>query len=188
MTIMNRVRTVWAGVAGAPYYSNLYFTDDATLGTAQDASDAVDAMWTSIAGSLSTAISWTVESIVARIDDATGTLVGQWGTVANTGAGTTAGDLIPRQAQALYRWNTAAVVNGRLLKGRTFVPGFLEAGNDAAGNPTAAIVTGLTTTGNALIADPGNELRVWSRTHGTSAVVTSCQGASFWATLRSRRT
>jgi len=188
MTIMNRVRTVWAGVAGAPYYSNLYFTDDATLGTAQDAIDAVDQMWTSIAGSLSNSLTWTVEGTVARINDVDGALVGQWAAVQNLGSGTTAGDLIPRQAQGLIRWLTPNVVGGRVLKGRTFVPGFLEAGNDAAGNPTAAIVSGLTTVPQALIADAGNELRVWSRTHGVSHVVTGASGATFWATLRSRRT
>lgn len=187
MTTIMRVRTVWLGVAGAPYYSNHYFTDDALSTTAQDAVDAVDAFWTSIAGVIANTATYTVEGAVARIDDATGTLLGTWGVTSGTGTGTGSGELLPRSTQALVRWMTSSVVAGRTLRGRTFIPAMLENFNDSGGNPVSSVVSGLNTAAAALIADSGNELRVWSRTHGTSDVVTSATAWTQWAILRSRR-
>lgn len=187
MATIMRVRTVFQGVAGAPYYSNHYFTDDATLSTAQDAIDAVDTFWTALSGNLTNAMTWNVEGTVARIDDVTGALNGQWAGVANAGVGGSAGEIIPRVAQGLVRWLTPNVVGGRMLRGRTFIPGVLESINTVSGVPTAAFVTLLATAGNALIADAGNELRVWSRTHGVSHPATAALGWTEWASLRSRR-
>lgn len=187
MATLNRVRTVWAGVVGAPYYANHYFTDDSTNVTAQAAIDAVDAFWTSIAGVIANTATYVVEGTVARIDEATGTLLGNWGLTQGVGGGAGSGELLPRQTQALLRWLTPSVVGGRVLRGRTFIPALLEQFNDSGGNPVSSVVSGLNTAGAALIADPDCELRVWSRTHGTSDVVTSANAWTQWATLRSRR-
>lgn len=187
MATMNRVRTVWTGVAGAPWYSNMYFTDDTLSTTAQDAVNAVGTFWSAISGNIVNTVAYTVQGAVARIDDATGTLLGAWAVTPVTGAGTAAVDQLPRQVQGLVRWETGRVVSGRFLRGRTFIPGLGETLNNAGGIPAPAVVTLFGTAGAALIADSGNELLVWSRAHGVSEPAVSATGWSQWATLRTRR-
>ena len=43
MATLARVRTIFTGPAGSPWYSNLYF--DAATGTAQNAADAAAPFW-----------------------------------------------------------------------------------------------------------------------------------------------
>jgi hypothetical protein len=187
VAVMNRVRTVWTGVAGVPYYTTHYFTDDATLTTAQDAVSAVNTLWTNLASIIYNGLTWTVDGAVARINAADGALVGQWGAAGATGVGTDAGELLPRQAQGGVRLDTGAVVSGRLLRGRTFVPGACETRNGPTGVPTAAYIASLSTNFQALVADAGNELLVWSRTHGVANPVTTTTAQGKWFTLNSRR-
>lgn len=187
MPVVMRVRTVWAGVAGTPYYSNHYFGDDTVPATAQDAVNAVDAFWFGLSGNISNDLTWTVEGTVARIEATDGSLVGQYAVTPETGVGGSSGQMLPLATQGIVRWLTDTVIAGRMLRGRTFVPGLVEDVNDADGKPVSALPTLLTTVGQALINDTGNTLQVWSRTHGNFAEVETAQGWNQWATLRSRR-
>lgn len=182
-----RIRTTWQGVAGTPYYTNLYFTDTGTNGPPLAAASAVDTMFENIAGNISNGLDWTVEGDVPVIDDATGILTGSWGVGNRFGNGTNVSELLPRQAQGMIRWETGVVVGGRRLRGRTFVPGPTEPLNEVGGNPVSGYVDGLEGTGEFLRDSPNCELRVYSPTHHTSAVVTAVSAANYWATLRSRR-
>jgi hypothetical protein len=186
-TAMNRVRTVWTGVAGAPYYTNMYFNDDNTITPAQDAVNAVGTFWSALSGNIVNTVSYTVQGDVARINVATGQLQGAWAVTPVTAAGTAAVDQLPRQVQGLVRWETGTVVSGRFLRGRTFIPGLGETLNNPGGVPTPTLVALFGTAGAALIADTGNELLVWSRAHGVANPVVSATGWSQWATLRTRR-
>lgn len=59
-----------------------------------------------------------------EFDDTTGTLTGVWsGTESGTQAGNQPAQSVPNSTQALMRFTTGAVVAGRLLKGRMFIPG-----------------------------------------------------------------
>jgi hypothetical protein len=187
MTNIFRVRTIWEGVAGAPYYTNLYFTDTGANPAPLAAAAAVDTMFENIAGNISNLLSWTVQSDIPVIDDATGTLVGNWSVGNRFGNGTNVSEILPRQAQGMIRWETTTVVGGRRLRGRTFVPGPTEPLNEQGGTPVTGYVDGLEGTGEFLRDSPNNELRVYSPTHGTSAVVTGVGAAPYWANLRSRR-
>jgi hypothetical protein len=185
--VMNRVRTVWNGVAGAPYYSNHYFTDTSIITDAIDATQAVKTFWDALTGNIVSGLNYLIEPEVARIQTADGQLVGAWTVPGLTGGGTFVGDQGPRASQGLITWQTGKVVAGRFLKGRTFIPGLGEPVNGPGGNPLASAVSGWTTAATALIADAGNELVVWSRTHGVAEPAVSGQGGTQWAVLRSRR-
>jgi hypothetical protein len=187
MALIFRVRTIWEGVGGSPYYTNLYFTDNASGATALSAASAVDTMFENIAGNISNLLSWTVQGDCPIIDDATGTLTGAYSVGNRFGNGTNVSELLPRQAQGMIRWDTSVVVGGRRLRGRTFVPGPTEPLNEQGGQPVVGYVDGLEGTGEFLRDSPGNELRVYSPTHHTSAVVTGVGAAPYWANLRSRR-
>lgn len=187
MASLNRIRTTWRGVAGTPFYSNHYFVDDATLATAQDAVNAIGTFWSSLAGNISALLNYTVEADVARIDSVTGELLGNWTALNVTGSGTNAGEYLPGQVQGIVRWETSTVVAGHRLRGRTFIPGPTEPLSVAPGVPVVGYSDALTINANAVIADAGNVMVIWSPTHGEYRPVTGATGLRYWATLRSRR-
>src|SRR3982750_3658664 len=57
---IQRVRTIFPGVAGSPWYSNLYFTGE-TQTLADAATAATRAFWDSVKGYISTGISIQVQ-------------------------------------------------------------------------------------------------------------------------------
>jgi len=132
-------------------------------------------------------LSYEVESFVDVIDDATGTLTGVVSTGGgDTGSGGASVSNLPFATQGLIQLSTGIVVAGRILKGRIFVPG-VQSSDSNGGVPATAYVSALTAGYNALQTALPNTLRVWSRTHGTSALVTAGAGWGTFAVLRSRR-
>ena len=181
-----RVRAGWtASLAGAPYLTTLYFGTG--LYVEQDCVDAAGAFFDDLTDFFANDCTVTIEPDVAIIDDVTGTLVGMTGTTPpGPYTGVNTNSVAPTASQGLIRWGTGDVVGGRLLRGHTFVPApTLDYNNN--GVPNSTYVTGLAAAGQGLIDDVGSELRVWSRTHGASALVTSSSAANYWAVLRSRR-
>jgi len=145
---------------------------------------------TAVKASLSNQVSYLIETSGRELDDTTGALTGAWSeTSAKTGTGTSATQPVADSTQLLFRWGTGFIVNGRFLRGRTFIPGFFQ-GGVSGGNVLAAQVTGLTTVAQALATDAAS-LQVWHRPvagAGGNAVQTS--SGSLWselAVLRRRR-
>lgn len=185
MTDIIRMRLAWSGPGGSAL-STFYFTE--TGGTSgDDAAAAVEAFVEDIKGVVANDWTASLTGVQAVIDDATGTLVG---TVGIGGGFTTGGDnsneKSPLATQGLIQWGTGTVVSGRILRGRTFIPGVTDAVNDE-GKPTSGYITDINAAAAALIADSSSVLRVWSREHGTSAVVTAGSCWNQFAVLRSRR-
>ena len=123
------------------------------------------------------------------IDDATGELVGAWteAAVADV-AGTNASQPVQNASMLLMRWNTAAIVNGRRIKGRAFLPG-VSAACSNGGQVDIVTVNNFKTA----FANIGSSLglRVWHRPNakgpGSSHVVTGVDVWNEWATWRPRR-
>lgn len=187
---MYRVRTSLTGVQGSPWLSTMYF--DVAGGTAQDAADAVGVFWTAMDNSMVSAVQWATEAEVAQVNASNGNLVMVHATTPASGTGASATEVLPIATQALIRWRTGSIVNGREVRGRTFIPGLVEANNDS-GSPTSTLVTNYSAAAAALIADANSTLVVWHRptTPGGSDgskhdVVTGSMWTEF-AVLRSRR-
>lgn len=185
-----RVRTVFSGVPGTPWLSTMYFEE--VGGTAQQAATAVGTFWGAVDALMSSTVSWTTEADVSTINDATGELTDITVTTPVTGAGAQAVTLGPIVAQALVRWRTGAFINGRNLRGRTFVPGLIESQSDA-GRPDASVQATINTAAAALIADANSVLNIWHRPNppgsatGAGEAVLSGLCWNQWASLRSRR-
>jgi hypothetical protein len=94
-----------------------------------------------------------------------------------------------RPAGGRIDWATDTIVAGRRLTGRTYLVPFALSAFDTEGVITAANVSSLTTAALALITATGlnRPLRVWSRTHATSAVVSDASCPAAGAILRGRR-
>lgn len=86
-------------------------------------------------------------------------------------------------------WLTEAIVNGRRLRGRTYIVPVQASVFGTDGRVTAASVTAYQNAANTLISDLNlqGSLAVWSRTHGILADVQSAKVPTLGAVLRSRR-
>ena len=178
-----RVTTVFSGVPGAPWYSNFFF---AQTDVAQECVNSTSRFWLAIAPLIVNEVSWTVQGDVATIDEATGEVTNVEAASGVNGAGSSVGELLPRQTQGLVRWQTALFASGRRLRGRTFLPGMTES-NNLEGVPSSGTITAMANAGTALIAEPGTAFGIYSRTYRAFAVVTASTAWNQWATLRSRR-
>lgn len=199
MTIA-RVRTVFSGVEGTPYYSNLYFANDGGGDVSADAHDAVVDFWDSLKGSMAILLTWVVEADVTQIDEVTGEITGITSVAPVTGAGVANGDIMPTMTQLLGRLLTDTYQDSRRLRGRIFIPGMLESLN-VVGRPAAALVSLATSSVGALFAPGGSAqpLVVWRRPRpastdpvrparaGSYALVTAAEVWTEWSVLRSRR-
>lgn len=179
---MLRVRTVFTGVAGTPYYSNLYFAGPSG---ADVAVEAVGAFWDVYGLSMVNELSWTVEGAVAVMDVATGEITGYENVDPVTGDGSSTGEMLPRASQALIHLHTGVYRGGREVRGRIFIPA-LDIAVDDDGQVASTIVTGTPGVVEDLINDsPG--WGVWSRKNGRLEDVLSGAMWAEFAMLRSRR-
>lgn len=182
---MYRVRTVFRGVAGTPWYSNLFF-DDQDPGGAQGAIDAVAAFWGALAPVIAGAITWRVEPEVFAISPGTGEIENVFTETAATGAGNASGEALPYANQGLIRTDTGAYVGGRRLRGRIFIPGPTETFSQN-GVPSASYLELLNDAPDVLI---GSETATWvlySRKNFIQSPIVGATAAGYWAVLRSRR-
>lgn len=182
---MYRVRTVWTGVAGSPYYTNLYFTEEG--GTAQEARNGVNVVFANMLASIRNDLTFTIETDVPVIDEATGDITRvEVTTTPLTGTGTSSEDPLPPADQTLMRLRTGAYAGGREIRGRVFVPGAVQTASDG-GVPTVAHRNELNTRFAALVTLTSAQWVVWAKTRGVYAVVSSATAWDQWAVLRSRR-
>jgi hypothetical protein len=187
MTVIQRIRTVFTGVAGTPWYSNLYVT--ATEADAQAEVNIIDGFWEDIKAQMKSTVNWTVEGTVANIDDATGQIVGFSSNDSQTGSGADVGDALPYATQGLIRLRTGVFMGGREVRGRFNVPAPTENQSSDA-KPNSGYLTDLQTAINdRLLGATGlnGALVVYSPTNATSVPVSEGSVAPFWAVLRSRR-
>lgn len=196
MPPISRVRTVFTGVAGTPWYSNLYFSSPGGSASVTAAVNAVHTFWFTMKGAIQTGVTWTVQGEVAQIENTTGELVGIINVPSLTNVGTAADEALPWATQALVQLNTNDFVHSRRVRGRIFVPAMGEA-NNTGGVPSSGLRSSLDGAAEALIADAGCILEVWSRPYagsegnparqGSSHVVQSADVSPKWSVLRSRR-
>jgi len=184
MTI-SRVQVAWSGatVVGGGL-STFYF--NSAVGTPAQQVAAVGAYLGATEDRRSTSITWATLADVASINEATGQLTGLATVTPLTGVGTVATEVMPPIVQVLIRLLTSTIANGRLVRGRLFIPGTCE-GDSNSGTPSTTSRTDYDAAGAALIADANTEWRLWSRTHGIAPDVTTATMWNRYASLRSRR-
>jgi hypothetical protein len=186
MADLMELHTTWTGVGGSPYYTTLR----ALVGgdtTAEEFSDAWMACLTARAVDFVDNIVAVIEPELTIIDSTTGILVGTTTTTGNTFTGSSSGDQLPLAAQALLQWSTGVVVQGKRLRGRTFLPGMIESFNTTDGQVDAGLRGAWATNMATFIAACSGDFVIYSRTHHVYA---SVQGGSMWnqwAVMRSRR-
>lgn len=187
MTTLNRIRSIWTGVAGTPWYTNLYF--DGSGGNEQAQIDLVEDMWDTLKAEFDTRLDITVEGDVTQIDSATGLATGVTAAAQRVIGATGASNVLPQANQGLVHLFTGVYTGGRQLRGRLFLPGLMLVSAASTGAVDATkrtlwqtTVTTLVTASNAV----GN-LQVYSPTHHVTADVLTVSASSVFAVMRSRR-
>jgi hypothetical protein len=190
-----RCTMTWAGFVGAPGYTTLHFLDPDPITQAGIDQTAArnNAFWQALEPHLPGPVTITMPTILEEIDTATGELLDEHtfpgGTLAD-GAGSS---VYSAAAGACINWNTVGIVNGRRLRGRTFIVPLQASSYESDGTLTTVARDALVTAGNNLAnATTGIDLAVWHRpspggSDGVAAGVTSCSVNDRGAVLRSRR-
>lgn len=112
---MFEILTDWQSENARPGLTVMYF-DDSGIAIAP-ARAAIDTLFTDMANKLDTLTTWTVRTSGKIVDQTTGTLTGFWDEpTAAAGAGTLSGIPVANASQALLRWRTNDIINGRLLQ------------------------------------------------------------------------
>jgi len=195
--VFMRVRTVFTGVAGAPFYNNLYFDAPDTLAGAQGAVDLVDTAWTTLTSIMAGSLFGTTEADVPVIDIPSGQMIGSYATSPGVIDPTSAAEPLPWATQGLVRLSTADFINGRQVRGRIYVPGLTEA-SQSTGQPNSSTIASLANMAAVLVASTAADLFIYSRPHpdpddpdvtidGVASLVTGGSGWDQFAVLRSRR-
>lgn len=182
-----RVRTQIGGSTQGPAVSNLFFAGSGSS-DALAAHGAVADFWGDMLGLMVNYTTLLVEGEIAELDTASGQVIDVHSTdpVAHTGASASAA--LPPMTQGLLRFRTGVFRDGREVRGRIFIPGPTEEGNDIA-KPTSSYRTTLASAG----ANLGSSQVVYSRPTSPEAgdggfeLVSGRSVWEKWAVLRSRR-
>jgi hypothetical protein len=200
VTSLARIRTIWSGVAGSPYYTNLYFTDNPSDPPGiQPYADAWFGFLSDLTTTMHSNVTAVIQDDVPIIDDVTGDLTGartiNGGTIDMQGAG----DMLPPTVQLPVRLETGVVRDGRRLRGKFYLPCQIEGLNDPTGVPTNALIQ-LVQSSFTEFLTAADELRVWHRPRaasagpppvearaGDSVIVSGGGPLPYWGSMRSRR-
>jgi hypothetical protein len=187
---MYRAVVHMSGVAGAPYYSVMNFSE--TGGTAQQAANAARQYWLNFQNLMRSGLLVTVLPEVRRVNEVTGALQGVESVTITPFTCADSAEAMPPATQGLCRWITGVVVGKRLLRGRTFIPALTQFTNNG-GVPDAALITAMNAAATQLIGDANSAFQVWHRPttaesgDGTGGVVTSHSAWTQFAQQRGRR-
>lgn len=195
-----RVQTVWSGVAGAPYYTNLYCIGPLSTNNGNDMATAWRVFLTTIAPNIGSGLTATIDPELLEFNEVDGVVTSAGNTIQAPVPMTGGGDVLPRANQALVQWTTGGIVHNRRVRGRTFIPGATEPDNSSSGTPAPAVGTPLQTAIDTYLSTMSGRARIWSRPvteenatdkvparPGSAHAILSGKVAPYWAVLRSRR-
>lgn len=196
MTLL-RVQTVWTGVAGSPYYTNLYCIGPLSTNNANDMATAWHTFLNSLTAQLHAPMVATIGPEILEFDETTGIVTGAGTTVQTPVTMTGSVDALPPANQALLQWQTNGIVHNRRVRGRTNIPGCMENQSDPNGKPSSLIGTPLLSGAQAYLTTMSGRARIWAQPFagtatnparpGSQHAIAGVSVAPYWAVLRSRR-
>jgi len=188
MATIARIPVVWSGLPGLPGVSVFYSAvPDVVAAVA-----ALNTWFNANKALFPNGLSWTTPGAGDTLDDATGTLVGSYGGTAGTTTAATGGAGVYASGCGFrVRWFTDGIVDGRRLRGSTFMVPILSTAYDSNGTIQNASISSVQTACNTLVGT--STLRIWARpapggSDGVSHEITGSNVPDAVSTLRSRRT
>jgi hypothetical protein len=192
---MHRLNVSWQNWPGAPGVST-FFTDPAA---GQPDPAPLRAFFFTLSGILPSGLTIQVPGTGDLIEENTGQLSGTWSvTPAPTSLNATGTGAYAGNAGAVIHWLSADVVNGRRVRGRTFVVPLIGSAFETNGSLSSGTINTLTSAATTLLAASTWHPVVWSRPFagtpqdptsrvGSKHPVTSYRVPDLAISLRSRR-
>lgn len=140
MTLLSHFQTVWAGVTGAPYYSNFYFNLPSGVTTDQ-VSVAVQNFFEATKALRPVGSTVTFGGSGDTIEDTTGELQSTFAATPWTSTGTANGSIAPSVNQVLIRLNTNGVREGRRVRGKVYMGAMMQSAIGSSGGWSATPLT-----------------------------------------------
>lgn len=191
-----RVRTTIQGIQGLPGLSTVYARGTASTPTNADADDMlarVRAFWLALIGVLPTSIVAQVQGQVDLITETTGALGGSLSRTSPAAVTGTGGGAGPIAAAVVLQLQTGVIINGRRLRGRSFISP-VATGANSGGFVSAATISTTVAAGVAMLTGTtASKPVVWHRPNPVGAANGSAFDVSAYAVgpnfgvLRSRR-
>lgn len=190
---IERITAEWNGFPGGPGYSNFYFggpTGDPVTGAAQ--AQRVSDFFTAMRTYIPQVVKISIVPTAVTIDETSGQMTGMTSIEVPPPVAGGAAQPYPGPAGAVVNWMTSSFVNGRLLRGKTFIVPLVSTAFDSSGTLSTSARGAISDAANGLLEDSATGfMQVWSRPRGgaggTSADITSAVVPDFAAVLRSRR-
>ena len=157
MTQISRIRTALTGFPGAPGVITMYALDAGVF-----VAD-LENFWTT-AGTLFMAdVTLQVENAGDIIDDTTGVITGAWTSgVFPVSHGTGTGNYAA-PAGVLIEWMTSTILDGRRIRGKSFIVPVGLPNFTPAGQVDASVVANLTANGVTLVTGTPGNMVIWHR-------------------------
>jgi len=191
-----RMTMRWTGFTGAPGYTNFHFLDpqdEPTLAQFDAAATRVRTFFGAHNTWIPAGVTIEYPAVMEKFNTGTGALEGEFPITALTNTvGTGTGNWSSATGLCI-NWGTSLVVNGRRLRGRTFMVPLANLSFDTTGTLSTTTLNGSLAAANALIAATTSlALAVWHKpdpgtTNGLAAQVASASIKDKTAVLRSRR-
>lgn len=190
---ITRITAQWGGFRGAPGYSNFFFDGAlSTEGGVEAAGVAVREFFQGVRDKLPDGSTVTIQPTADIIDEASGQITSVVDFAAPSVVLGNGGGPYSAASGAVVNWNTQDYVNGRRVRGRTFLVPLAGSAYDAQGDLAGLTLTPLRAAADALVtATLDAPLCVWHRpvggSGGSAHVVSSATVPDLGAVLRSRR-
>jgi hypothetical protein len=160
---MARLRVAWTGLTALPGLSTFYSSN--TLGSLS--SDVVT-FFGNVSDNFPAGLTWDVPSNGDVIEVETGTLTGTWGVPGSSQVNAQGGaEPYAAGVGVQVQWTTGAVVNGRRVRGSTFLCPLITASYDTSGTITSGVITDVSNAASILLA--AEPIGIWHRPTGAGA-------------------
>lgn len=181
MVDLNQIRVQWVSTVGINGVSTFYCTG--AVGTALD---DLEQMFIGLQSVIPTDVSWTFPTAGNVIDSSTGLNTATWIGGPHGGFAGLATGNYAKPVGAVINWHTGKFVQGRQLRGKTFVVPMAASAFDGDGSvSSSARATIVTAAGNW--ADSLSEPQIYSQSTHQVGGVTTADVPPLAAVLRSRR-
>lgn len=185
MATIRRCYVTWNGLTALPGLSVFY----APSGV--DPTGDLVTFFNAIKALFPSGLTWTVQNGGDELSDATGVITGAWAGAGGTGVVGSGGGLAYAAGVGCYvNWQTGTIVNGRRVRGRTFLTHMITTAYDTSGTITNANVVTIQNAANAVVA--GGKTVIWHRpspggSNGSSAALLSANVPDQVTSVRTRR-
>jgi len=196
---VGRIKVVTQGWVGGPGLSQLHFVPTTgvvlVVGDCNAAAAAVTAFYANLVAYYPSGWTAQVQPVVQIFEASTGALLREQAiTPVSVVSGSGSGSWGPTATGAVAVWHTSAVINGRLLKGRTFLNPLIASSYNSSGRLSGTVQTGIQSSGAVLAALSTPIMAVWHRPFPNAAAANGAVGHMSGCTvpdaesmLRSRR-